>query len=200
MKSKTLRWTGCIIGILVLGVGATALAQYPPPPEHFGGLINDYTPETGGGPWEMRGTWHLDLKEHSHTADFSAVMNMTHSDYWVVLNPSAVNDNTATGRHPHTHHITMENASVVPLPTGGFEVSGPVSVTADGAAAPFMPSCLPATPCTLTVDITGGSVVEFSNITMKFSGAPTGHFGSQAIHGVVRESRLSEFDDDHDHR
>jgi hypothetical protein len=44
--------------------------------------------------------------------------------------------------------------------------------------------------------------VQFSNITMTFSGAPTGHFGPQAIHGVVRLPKKPDSDDhdqDHDH-
>ena len=42
-----------------------------PPPRHFSGLINDYTPSAavvGGGPYEMRGKWSLDLDERRGTA------------------------------------------------------------------------------------------------------------------------------------
>ena len=65
MKSKTLWWTVRIVAVLVLGAGTSALAQAPTP-MHFSGIINDYTPahDTKGdltGPWEMHGTWSLEL-------------------------------------------------------------------------------------------------------------------------------------------
>jgi hypothetical protein len=90
----------------------------------------------------------------------------------------------------HTHHITIEDGTVNPLPTGGFEVSGPATITKDGSPAPLKSSSM------LYVDITGGTTVEFSNITLTFEGGATVHFGSQAIHGVVREANHSERRDD----
>ncbi len=197
MRSKACWWAVNVITVLVLGIASGALAQNPPPPEHLSGLISDYTPETGvSGPWEIRGAWSLDLKGHSGTANFSAILNMTHSDYWIVLNPSAVDDNSATtGRHPHTHHITLDDAVVTRISDNEFTVTGPVNVTGDGSPAPFMKNCTSSTPCTLTLDIVGGTTVEFSNITLTFGGPPTGHFGKQAIHGVVRFVRHSEEDD-----
>ncbi|MGH9685333.1 MAG: hypothetical protein ACRD4S_17195 [Candidatus Acidiferrales bacterium] len=204
MKSKALRWAVSTATVLALAAASNSFAQRPTP-LHFSGLINDYTPLTinnkPAGPWEMRGKWTLTLDRDGDKADFSAVMNMTHSDYWVdVVNiePNSADDNSAmTGRHPHTHHITVQDATVTPLNGGGFEVSGPVVVTADGAAAPFMPNCTTATPCTLTVDITGGTAVQYSNITMTFGGptnGPTSHFGTQAIHGFVRFPDKSDND------
>jgi hypothetical protein len=78
----------------------------------------------------------------------------------------------------HTHHIEIVGGTVTQIPTGGFTVTGPASVTKDGSPAPFAAS-------TLTVTINGGTSVGFSNITLAFAGGATGHFGSQAIHGVV---------------
>lgn len=79
----------------------------------------------------------------------------------------------------------IKGGTVTPI-TGGFEVSGPVTITKDGSPAPFSPS-------ELHVDITGGTSVEFSNIRLMFLGDPitsaTIHFGTQAIHGVVRKSK-----------
>lgn len=189
MQSKTF-WSAIYMTVVlgVVAIASGALAQDAP--ATLGGLINDYTPETGvSGPWEMRGAWSFALIGHSGKANFSAVLNMTHSDYWIVLNPSAVDDDTSTGRHPHTHHIDLNNVTVTQLATGGFEVSGPVVVSADGSPAPFMSSCSPATPCTLTVDVTGGTSVKLSNITLTFGGPPTTHFGTQAIHGVARRRK-----------
>jgi hypothetical protein len=188
MKSRTSWWAVPAMTVLVLTMSISGFAQDPPPSVHLSGLISDYTPVTGvSGPWEMRGDWSLDLKGHSGLANFSANLNMTHSDYWVVLNPGAADDNSAaTGRHPHTHRITVENASITALAGGRFEVSGPVYVTNDGNAAPFMSKCSPTTPCTLTIDVVGGQVLPLSNITLTFGGPPTAHFGKQAIHGFVR--------------
>jgi hypothetical protein len=83
-----------------------------------------------------------------------------------------------TGRMQHTHHIAIVAGSIKQLDSGGFELSGPVTITKDGSPAPLAAS-------TLTVDITGGKSVGFSNITLQFLGGATVHFGPQLIHGVV---------------
>lgn len=194
MQSKMISWTSRMMPMFMLAL-VVALSMGASAQEntlHFSGLISDYTPVTGvGGPWEMRGEWTLDLNKVSGTANFSATLNMTHSDYWVVLNPGSADDDTATGRHPHTHHITLTHATVTPISTGtgGFDISGPVYVTGDGNPAPFMAKCSVATPCILTVEVIGGTVVPLSNITITFGGPPTGHFGTQGIQGVVRKPR-----------
>lgn len=190
MKNKGLRGAVEMIAVVVLAATPWVLAQ-DLPRVHLSGLINDYTPMSGvGGPWEIRGEWSLELKGDTGTATFSANINMTHSDYWVVLNPGAADDNSAkTGRHPHTHLITVPNAKITALANGGFALSGPVYVTADGEAAPFMSKCSDLTPCNLTIDLVGGKVLPLSNITLTFSGAPTTHFGMQAIHGFIRMRR-----------
>jgi hypothetical protein len=179
MKSGTLRWAVSVV-ILAFAASMGALAQ-PPLPRHFSGTINDYTPSNVSptGPWEIRGQWSLTLKEESGKADFSAAVNMVRSDDWVLANNQ---DPTMPAlRMAHTHHITMQDAAVTPI-TGGFEVSGVADITKDGSPAPF-------TPAPLTVAITGGTIVEFSNITLTFQPGATAHFGTQAIHGVVRVPR-----------
>ncbi len=90
----------------------------------------------------------------------------------------------------------MTDAPVSPI-TGGFSLTGPVNVTLNGGPTPFASMCTTAAPCTLTVAVSGGTLVTYSNLTMTFAGAPTGHFGSQAIHGVVRVARIIRYDDDH---
>lgn len=185
MKSRTLWWAVRIIAVLVLAGGTSAMAQDPPPPVHFSGVINDYTPSnvTPAGPWEIRGPWTLTLEGASGKADFSATLTMALSDY--TRTPSNVDTTSGpTSRMQHTHHITMEDGVVTQI-TGGFEVSGPVSITKDGSPAPL-------TASTLVIDITGGTTVEFSNITLTFEGGTMGapkHFGPQAIHGVVRTTK-----------
>jgi hypothetical protein len=161
-------------------------------PVHFRGVINDFTPiTTGTSPWELHGPWSLTLNGESQTAKFSAALTMELSDF----GQSLTNVN-AVARSQHTHHITMTSDNVVynptdcpPAPVGTppytarIEVTGTANIEANGSQAPFGPS-------PLQVCITGGSQVGFSNITLVFTGASgaTGHFGSQAIHGVVRKA------------
>jgi hypothetical protein len=205
MKSKT---TWCATGaVVVLGLAfGSGLFSQTPTPTKFSGFINDYTPATGvGGPWEMHGKWALKVHPDTGTADFSVVMTMEHPDYWIVLNPANVDNPGA--RSPHTHHITMTNAAISydttgcpvdsPATTGRFVVTGPSTITGNGSPAPFEAKG----PSTLQVCVTGGTEVTYSNVTLMFINTPTitspavGHFGTQAIHGVVRVARSS---DDHD--
>jgi hypothetical protein len=200
MNCKAFSWTLRIIAVSVLAVGTGAQAQAPSP-KHFRGVINDYTPATGvAGPWEMYAAWSLMLKGDSGKADFSAVMTMEHSDYWVLANPTTpatppTVDNPAA-RSPHTHHITMTDAAVSfdtsvcpansPATTSaGFVVTGQVSITGNGNPAPFEAKG----PSTLQVCITGGAEVPFSNVSLVLTGPATGHFGTHAINGVVRTAR-----------
>ena len=177
MRSKTCRSGVRNIAVLVLAAAAGVLAQTPAPMQ-FSGVIEDYTPATStpAGPWEMRGPWTLTLNGDGK-ADFSAELTMELSDY--TRNPSNINATSGTSsRMQHTHHITMQGGIVTQISTGGFEVSGPVNVTKDGSPAPLAAS-------TLSVEIVGGTSVQFSNLTLEFEGGATVHFGSQLIHGVV---------------
>ena len=184
MTSKT---SGCAL-MLVLATGVLAQTSTP---TQFSGVIHDYSPATTVmpmGPWEMRGTWSLVLHENSGLADFSAELNMEQSDEGIINMAIAKGDtadptvefNTPALRGAHTHHIVLEGKSFTKLANGGYQVSAPINlVTKDGTPAPFGQS-------SLTVEVTGGSVIKFSNMTMTFTGPGTGHFGMQAIHGVVR--------------
>ena len=196
MNSNAYSWVVRVIAVLALALSTSAQAQAPTP-QLLGGIINDYTPATGvGGPWEMHGKWSLKPNRETGKVDFSAFMTMEHPDYWIVLNPAEVDNPGA--RSPHTHHITMTNATVSydtsscpadnPTTTGRFVVTGPVSITGNGSAAPFETKG----PSTLQVCITGGTEVRFSNVTLVLTGPATGHFGSQAIHGVARIPRKSD--------
>ncbi len=179
MKKKTVGRAALTTAVLMLAVATRLLAQTPLPTQ-FSGVINDYSPATTVtpmGPWEMRGPWSLTLNGAAGTADFTATLTMELSDY--TRNSSNIDSTSgSTSRMQHTHHITIEGGTVTQIPTGGFEVSGPASVTKDGSPAPFAAS-------TLTVTITGGTSVGFSNITLQFAGGAPVHFGSQLIHGVV---------------
>jgi hypothetical protein len=184
MKSKSLSLATFGITLLVLTVGAGAMAgPWNEKPTYFSGVINDYSPAsvTPTGPWEIRGPWSLTLKKGCDKADFSAALTMELSDY--TRTPSNVDSTSGTtSRMQHTHHITMEDATVTQISTGGFEVTGPVTITKDGSPAPLASS-------TLSVEITGGTTVEFSNITLQFDGGATVHFGTGMLHGVVRKTQ-----------
>lgn len=185
MKSKAFWRTVQIVVISVLAASSAALAQVPQS-ARLSGVINDYGPQTVTpvGPWEMHGLWSLKIRE-SGTADFSAALTMERSDY--SQSPSTINVDGARGQH--THHIVLRGATVVPLSTGGLEVTGVVAntlITKDGSQV-FPDS-------TVVIDITGGTNVTYAVITLKFQGSATGHFGGQAVHGVVRKVKAEDDD------
>ncbi len=170
--------TSCGCAVLMLAVATGLLAQTSTPTQ-FSGVIHDYSPATTVmpmGPWEMRGAWTLTLNG-AGKGDFSAAITMELSDY----TRDAANIDSTSGsdsRMQHTHHITIQGATVKQLATGGFELAGPVSITKDGSPAPLKAS-------RLTVTITGGTTLEYSDITLQFHGGAPVHFGPQLIHGVV---------------
>lgn len=202
MHSKTFFW---LVGawVLVLALGTSVVAQNRSP-EHFRGIINDFTAAhdakgNPSGPWELHGVWRLDLSRERGTAEFSAVLTMENSDYWLLINPNPPADpNSPSTRTPHTHHITMRDAQVTsdpslvasgcptasykPPTTSGFMVTGSASITGNGGYPPFAPE---GQTSPLTVCVTGGTQVGFSNITLVLGMPASGHFGSQAINGAV---------------
>lgn len=184
MTRNVLLTVVCIAAGLVLAVAISALAD-PHTPTHFTGVINDYTPVVGStGPWELRGPWELTLHPESNKADFSAALTMELSDFSL----SGSNISTSA-RMQHTHHLTMEG-SVVPI-SGGFEVTGPVTITKDGGAAPAA-----IQGSSIVIDVTGGVLVTYSNITLTFQDGAVGHFGAEPLHGVVR--KMDQSGDEHD--
>jgi hypothetical protein len=188
------RYTTGICGI-AMAMAAMALVRVEAQdlrPVRFSGVINDYSPSTvSGGPYEIRGDWSLDVQRGA-TANFSADLNMETSDYGITGATQVDPANPAT-RSPHTHHISMTNATVSyntsacpanspPTTVSGLMVTGTAPTTANGGPTPFDPN----NTSTLQVCIMGGSGVSYSNVTLVYSGLATTHFGSQPIHGVVR--------------
>jgi hypothetical protein len=195
MSRRTVRWTLPALCVLLLASVTGSVAQNFAPFRfdrfvHFAGIINDYSPSTvSGGPYEIRGNWTLDWRGTS--ANFSAAVTMETSDSGITVdltNPDS--------RGAHTHHITMKNAKVTTTtdPTvcpaynpatksTNLVINGTVSITGNGSAAPFEMKG----PSTMQVCINGGDKVPFSNISLVLMGPATGHFGTKAIHGVVRK-------------
>ena len=165
--------------VLAAGIGATA---QPPERTEYRGVINDYTPASVSGPWEVRGSWSLRVKGDSGTADFSAALTMERSDAGIMQSGNG-NLNDPMQRKAHTHHITLVDGATTPILNNpnGFRVTGAATITANGDfPPPFGPNA------SLQIDITGGNTVEFSNITVTFIGdGPVGHFGANPLHGVV---------------
>lgn len=168
-----------IVSVLILATAIGAVCQAPQTTK-LSGIINDHTPVIAGGPWEVHGKWTLTLMGSSGKADFSAVLTMEKSDYWVWM--TASDPSNVALRSAHTHHFSMENATVTPI-TGGFRLTGPVTVTGNGNVPPF------GTSSTLQVDVTGGSIVTYSNIALTFGGDASAHFGTSPLHGAVSDSK-----------
>lgn len=196
MRSKALWWALCVAAVLALTAGIRALAENETP-ALFGGMINDYSPIAGGtSAWEVRGPWSLRLSEEAGTATFSAALTMELS----VLgqNPATVQ---TVALSQHTHHIRMTGAVVTYNPTdcpvfaianpiARIEIKGMATVAANGG--PFPPTSPTSVPSELQVCVDGGTsaetLVPYSNITLVFGSPASGHFGPQAIHGVVRKA------------
>ena len=184
LNRKTLFGTCTVLAIGILSAQQLRVA-------HFEGLINDYTPSTvAGGPYEMRGTWSLDVQP-GDIGSFAADLNMETSDYGV-SSPTAVDPANPATRGQHTHHISLTNAAVTydtsvcpvfsPPATGsGIVLTSTAKTTGNGGPAPFEANG----PSALQVCVTGGTQVNYSNLTIVYSGPAAGHFGTQAIHGVV---------------
>jgi hypothetical protein len=169
MRIKTYFSIACLamIGVLA-GVQGAAQGNQT---ERMSGLINDYS--AGGGPWHVHADWDVQINGESGKADFSAAVAMVRSDLWVVLTSADPADTEA--RNPHTHHITLEGGDVTKL-ANGIRITGTATATGSGNPAFVSP---------LQIDITGGSAVQFSNVSLTFSGAAAAHFGTAPLNGVV---------------
>jgi hypothetical protein len=206
-RARTMLVALALAAGIIGAAGRPVAAQVPPPlSANLAGLLNDFTPSSvngvaiKGGPWEMHGKWAVEIHEFHQEVTFTADMSMETGDF---VNPSATFDPGMLSAH--THHISMTDAKIVPgfagcpssvsptpLTSTGFQIKGMAHVTGNGEPAPFeipagvtdpSPSQLIASP--LTICITGGTRVQYSNITLEFGAPAATHFGPQAIHGVV---------------
>ena len=161
---------------------------------HFNGVINDYSPSTvSGGPWEIRGDWSLDVAR-SGTANFSADLTMETSDYGITdptqVDPTQPLDSDPP-HSPHHHDERHRQLRHERLPRQqprhhrrrrcGHRHGH--DYRRMEARRHLSPRAHPRSQ----VCIIGGSEVEFSNVTLVFTGPATTHFGPQAIHGVVNK-------------
>jgi hypothetical protein len=70
-----------------------------------------------------------------------------------------------------------------PTTGSGVVVTSTATTTGNGGPATFEAKGA----STIQLCITGGSEVEFSNVSLVYTGPATTHFGPQAIHGVVTQ-------------
>jgi hypothetical protein len=82
-----------------------------------------------------------------------------------------------------SYDTTVCPANSPPTTGPGVVVTSTATTTGNGGPAPFEAKGA----STLQVCLTGGSLVDFSNLTLVYNGPATGHFGPQAIHGVVTQ-------------
>ncbi|AXC13520.1 hypothetical protein ACPOL_4245 [Acidisarcina polymorpha] len=102
--------------------------------------------------------------------------------------------------NPHTHHIRLKNAKISwdtsdcpaylpPATKMGFQLNDTVHILTGNGSIALFETHPPSS--TLQVCVTGGDDIRYSvthsNITLVFRGPAATHFGSQAIHGVVRK-------------
>ena len=92
-------------------------------------------------------------------------------DGWVLTKNMGNFDPNARGAH--THHVTLVDGDVTRI-TNGFRVTGTARITLNGSLAPVSPS-------PLVIETTGGSDIEFSNITLTFEPPGSNHFGAAPL-------------------
>ncbi len=142
------------------------------------GTFSDYVwveTGSGAGAWHVTGEWTAQLNQTSGKGEFIGSLLGVRSDLWVIQT-NADPANPAL-RGPHTHHVGLLNAELTVI-TNGVRLAGNAIITSNGSVAPFSGS-------PVQVDITGGSLIGFSNIKLTFLGAAVEHFGPQPYEGVV---------------
>ncbi len=158
-------WRLLCVAVVTLALGGHGFAQ-----GHrdlrFSGVVNDYTANFDGvGAWHITGEWTLQVKGNSGKGTFTAGLTMSRA--------------SVEPRSFHTHHITLADGAVTLL-ANGYRISGNAAMAGNGAFAGF-------TGAPITVDVTGGNAVPYSNLAITFGGGAAGHFGTGTVKGVVTE-------------
>jgi hypothetical protein len=165
------------LATVALAMGTPVFAQETPQ-THVSGTFNDHVWVEGGagaGAWHVTGSWTASVNQNSGKGQFTGSLQGVRSDLWVLQTSADPTDPTV--RTPHTHHVGLSKATVTVIPNG-IRLEGTAIVTANGSVAPYSGS-------TVRVDLTGGSLLRFSNIKLTFYGAAIDHFGSQPYDGLV---------------
>ena len=179
MNWKDFGRVACVC-VLALVASISAVAQQPTAMK-LTGIINDFTPGSVGGPWELRGEWSLQVNGDSGKASFQAVITMERSDQGVIMNGGGDFDNPAA-RHAHVHHVSVTDSTVTPL-ANGFRITWTAKVAGNGNPPPDFGVQSP-----VQIDVTGGALVPLSNLKLTFGAPAAGHFGPNALNGVVGDA------------
>ena len=159
----TIVWRLLSIAVVTLALSGHGFAQGQRD-LHYSGVVNDYTANFDGvGAWHITGEWTMSVKGDSGKGDFTVGLTMARA----AVEP----------RSFHTHHVTLADGAVTALPNG-YRITGTAAMAGNGGFAGF-------TGSPVSVDITGGNAVPFSNIAITFGGGAVAHFGSGTIKGVV---------------
>ena len=163
----TIVWRLLSLAALTLALSGQGLAEGQRD-LRYGGVINDYTANfDGGGAWDIMGEWSMQVNGSSGKGNFSVGFTMQRA----AVEP----------RSFHTHHVTLDGGEVTAL-ANGYRISGTAVMTGNGSLAGFSGS-------PVTVEITGGNAMPYSNLSMTFAGGAANHFGTGTIKGVVTQER-----------
>jgi hypothetical protein len=181
MKSNVLRGMA-VVGLLILTVSLGAAQDQDG--VQFRGTIGDYTlantPASVGGPWKVQGEWQMHVNWRTLKAGFTAELTMVRSDEGAMQHGGL---DSAAARTAHTHHVKLAIGNVAAI-SNGFEVTGTATLTANGKTPPNPPFSSASVP--VTIDITGGDLVHFSNMQLTLGGDAVNHFGYKPLQGAVK--------------
>jgi hypothetical protein len=165
-----------LVGAIVLALGSQGLAHNPAKAAKVSGSIDDYV-EVAGERWHASGEWALLLRRGNDRGDFSLALHGVPRDSPPLYPVSAA----------HTHHVSIAEGvvTVTKDPTNGkltLTLTGPATITSQG-------NLMGASGSVVTVTVTGGTALPYSNVAVTFSQAAVVHFGSLPYHGVVTQVR-----------
>ena len=177
------RFAIALLTIVALAAGAHAIAEETNVRlGRVSGTIDDYVwveSGAGAGAWHVTGPWTARSKGDSGKGHFRASLLGVRSDLWVTQ--TGADPANPALRSPHTHHIALFDADITAIPNG-VRLEGTAVITANGSVAAYSNS-------TVRVDITGGSLLRYSNVKLTFLGHAVDHFGPQPYEGVVSIGR-----------
>ena len=105
-----------LAGVLALALAAPGRAQSSAPTK-LQGTIHDNADALGAN-WVISGEWALTMRGESGKADFFASLTMKH--------------NGPVPGAPHTHHISLKEATVTAL-ANGYSITGDAAIAGNGS-------------------------------------------------------------------
>jgi len=162
--------------LLVLAIALSARFVTPasaqPVQTKYEGTLSDYV-QALGATWLVSGSWTIELKGTSGRGSFSASLTMV---------------NPATPENPaHTHHVTLTDGEIAfddDWSDGPqrFTITGAAEITGNGGVAGY-------SGAPITVMLSGGNGKKYSNVSLTFGDPASGHFGTSALVGTVKQGK-----------